>query len=77
MHRRLRTLLAATLLATPWCAWAAAPPPTPKVTRSGELRAPGVRFMLYNDNYSPIFFDQKDAALQIILHGGAWRGSRE
>ncbi|MGC8522383.1 MAG: cellulase N-terminal Ig-like domain-containing protein [Steroidobacteraceae bacterium] len=25
--------------------------------------------MLYDNNYSPIFFDQKDAALQIILHG--------
>ena len=70
MHRRLRTLLAATVLAAPLCALAApAHPLALKVTRSGYLRAPGVSFMLYDDNYSPIFFDQKDAALQIILHG--------
>src|SRR6185312_17397709 len=25
--------------------------------------------MLYDDDYSPVFFDQKDAAMQIILHG--------
>lgn len=40
-----------------------------KVTQSGYLRAPGVSIMLYDDNYSPVFFDQKDAAMQIILHG--------
>ena len=40
-----------------------------KVTHDGYLDAPGVSVMLYDDNYSPIFFDQKDAALQIILHG--------
>jgi endoglucanase len=39
-----------------------------KVTDSGYLAAPGVSVMLYDDNYSPIFFDQKDAAMQIILH---------
>ncbi|MDE2447804.1 MAG: glycoside hydrolase family 9 protein [Gammaproteobacteria bacterium] len=40
-----------------------------KVTDAGYLDAPGVSVMLYDDNYSPIFFDQKDAAMQIILHG--------
>ncbi|MGH8327201.1 MAG: glycoside hydrolase family 9 protein, partial [Steroidobacteraceae bacterium] len=40
-----------------------------KVTDGGYLDAPGVSVMLYDDNYSPVFFDQKDAALQIILHG--------
>ncbi|HEV2324699.1 MAG TPA: glycoside hydrolase family 9 protein [Terracidiphilus sp.] len=40
-----------------------------KVTDSGYLDARGVSIMLYNDNYSPVFFDQKDAAMQIILHG--------
>ena len=40
-----------------------------KVTDGGYLDAPGVSVMLYDDNYSPIFFDQKDAAMQIILHG--------
>src|SRR6185437_15962801 len=39
-----------------------------QVTDSGYLDAPGVSVMLYDDNYSPIFFDQKDAAMQIILH---------
>ena len=42
---------------------------TLKVTGGGYLDAPGVSVMLYDDNYSPIFFDQKNAALQIILHG--------
>jgi hypothetical protein len=40
-----------------------------KMTASGYLDAPGVSIMLYDDNYSPVFFDQKDAAMQIILHG--------
>ncbi len=42
---------------------------TLKMTSSGYLDAPGVSVMLYDDNYSPIFFDQKNAAMQIILHG--------
>jgi len=40
-----------------------------KVTDRGYLRGRGVSVMLYNDVYSPIFFDQKDSAMQIILHG--------
>ena len=36
---------------------------------SGYLDARGVSVMLYDDNYSPVFFDQKDAGMQIILHG--------
>ena len=40
-----------------------------KVTGNGYLDGRGVSVMLYDDNYSPIFFDQKDAAMQIILHG--------
>jgi endoglucanase len=40
-----------------------------KVTDKGYLNARGVSIMLYNDVYSPVFFDQKDAAMQIILHG--------
>lgn len=40
-----------------------------KVTDNGYLRGRGVSVMLYNDVYSPIFFDQKDSAMQIILHG--------
>jgi endoglucanase len=40
-----------------------------KVTDTGYLDAPGVSVMLYSDKYSPIFFDQKNAAMQIILHG--------
>lgn len=39
------------------------------VTATGYLRGRGVSAMLYSDTYSPIFFDQKDSALQIILHG--------
>lgn len=40
-----------------------------KVTDSGYLDARGVSIMLYANSYSPVFFDQKDAAMQIILHG--------
>lgn len=40
-----------------------------KVTDTGYLRGRGVSVMLYDDVYSPIFFDQKDSAMQIILHG--------
>ncbi|MGH8294017.1 MAG: glycoside hydrolase family 9 protein, partial [Steroidobacteraceae bacterium] len=47
----------------------AASPMMMQVNGSGYLRARGVSMMLYDDNYSPVFFDQKDAAMQIILHG--------
>jgi endoglucanase len=40
-----------------------------KVTDTGYLDARGVSIMLFNDSYSPVFYDQKDAAMQIILHG--------
>ncbi|MGA7522654.1 MAG: glycoside hydrolase family 9 protein [Acidobacteriaceae bacterium] len=40
-----------------------------KVTDNGYLNGRGVSVMLYDDAYSPVFFDQKDAATQIILHG--------
>ena len=40
-----------------------------KVTENGYLDGRGVSIMLYDDSYSPVFFDQKDAAMQIILHG--------
>ncbi len=50
-------------------AFAAGPPlPAPRVTASGYLRAPGFNVMLYNSTYSPVFFDQKNAAMQIILY---------
>ncbi|HEX5459072.1 MAG TPA: glycoside hydrolase family 9 protein, partial [Steroidobacteraceae bacterium] len=42
---------------------------TMKVTDSGYLDGPGVSVMLESDSYSPVFFDQKDSAMQIILHG--------
>ena len=40
-----------------------------KVTDTGYLDTRGVSIMLFNDSYSPVFYDQKDAAMQIILHG--------
>jgi endoglucanase len=61
------TLLAASLMCSPTTGTGAEL--TLKVTDSGYLDAPGVSVMLYSDNYSPVFFDQKDSALQIILHG--------
>lgn len=70
MRPRLRTALGMALLIGPLqCLPARAAGLAMKVTDSGYLDAPGVSVMLYDDNYSPIFFDQKDAAMQIILHG--------
>jgi endoglucanase len=71
MRRGLRTILTMSLLIAPWPCFAAAAGSGQmmKVTSSGYLDAPGVSVMLYDDDYSPIFFDQKDAAMQIILHG--------
>ncbi|HEY7889524.1 MAG TPA: glycoside hydrolase family 9 protein [Steroidobacteraceae bacterium] len=69
MRSRLRTVLAMALLAAPLQCLGAPGALDMKVTDSGYLDGPGVSVMLYDDNYSPIFFDQKDAAMQIILHG--------
>src|SRR5579883_2503388 len=40
-----------------------------KVSPKGYLDARGVSIMLYDSAFSSIFFDQKDAGMQIILHG--------
>ena len=69
MRLRLRTALPLTLIGLFSCRAAFADGLALRVTDSGYLDAPGVSVMLYSDNYSPIFFDQKDAAMQIILHG--------
>ena len=69
MRPRLRIVLTMALLAAPLQCLAAPGTLSMKVTDSGYLDGPGVSVMLYDDNYSPIFFDQKDAAMQIILHG--------
>ena len=61
-------MLAASALSCPR-AGAAAAALALQVTASGYLDAPGVSVMLYSDTYSPVFFDQKDSAMQIILHG--------
>jgi endoglucanase len=39
------------------------------VTDSGYLDAHGFSVILYQDKYHPVFVDQKDAAMQMILHG--------
>ena len=68
MRPRLHTVLAMALLAAPFqCLAASGAGLTMKVTESGYLDAPGVSVMLYDDNYSPIFFDQKNAAMHITL----------
>jgi endoglucanase len=71
--KRSAVFLAATMLAVAaiTCPRAGASPAelTMRVTDNGYLDAPGVSVMLYSDTYSPVFFDQKDSALQIILHG--------
>lgn len=40
-----------------------------QVSDNGYLNARGISIMLYDDAFSPVFFDQKDAGMQIILHG--------
>ena len=70
MRARLRTVLAMALLAASLpCLAASNAGLMMHVAKGDYLDAPGVSVMLYDDNYSPIFFDQKDAAMQIILHG--------
>jgi hypothetical protein len=70
MFARLRTVLSTTLLMTLCCGVAAfGDGLNMKVTDSGYLSARGVSVMLYSDTYSPVFFDQKNAGMQIILHG--------
>ena len=70
MHPRLRTVLASAFLMVPLQSFAGPGAGLAMtVTDKGYLDAPGVSVMLYDDNYSPIFFDQKDAAMQVILHG--------
>lgn len=68
MHLRLRvvlSLLSVSLL----CLSASGADLQMKVTDNGYLRGRGVSVMLYSDTYSPIFFDQKDSGMQILLHG--------
>jgi len=61
-------LLLALAATSPAGAWASDAPAL-KLTDSGYLRGDGASVMLYADGYSPIFFDQKNSALQVILHG--------
>jgi len=40
-----------------------------KVTDNGYLDARGFSVMLYQNTYHPVFVDEKNAAMQIVLHG--------
>jgi len=40
-----------------------------KVTDSGYLNAQGFSVILYQNTYHPVFVDEKNAAMQMILHG--------
>ncbi len=40
-----------------------------QVTDSGYLSTQGFNVMLYDSVYHPIFVDQKNTAMEIILHG--------
>src|ERR1035438_6208724 len=42
---------------------------TMKVTDSGYLDTQGFSVILYNSTYHPIFVDQKNTAMEMILHG--------
>jgi endoglucanase len=72
MQSHMRTALPLSLLALLSLAvpvFAAEPGLAMKVTANGYLDARGISIMLYDDAFSPVFFDQKDAGMQIILHG--------
>src|ERR1017187_1886383 len=42
---------------------------TMKVTDSGYLNTQGFSVMLYDSTYHPVFVDQKNTAMEMILHG--------
>ncbi|HUY82609.1 MAG TPA: glycoside hydrolase family 9 protein [Acidobacteriaceae bacterium] len=63
---RPKALLIAMLLATFPASHAQA---QMKVTKNGYLHTRGFSVVLYQDTYHPVFVDQKDAAMQMILHG--------
>src|SRR5947207_2062820 len=42
---------------------------TMKVTDSGYLDTQGFSVILYNSTYHPVFVDQKNTAMEMILHG--------
>src|SRR3569623_3501213 len=59
------------LLATAWPLAAGQAAGTPVFTVSPEetLEGPGVSVVIDHNKWSPIFFDEKNAGIQIILHG--------
>jgi len=72
MRPRLRNVLqlsSIVLLLLTLPAFGADPSLAMKVTANGYLDARGVSIMLYDDAFNPVFFDQKNAGMQIILHG--------
>ena len=40
-----------------------------KVTESGYLDTQGFSVILYHSTYHPVFVDQKNTAMEMILHG--------
>jgi uncharacterized Tic20 family protein len=61
-----RFILAATLFATLIAPVAAS---QMKVTDNGYLDTQGFSVILYQNTYHPVFVDEKNAAMQMILHG--------
>jgi len=57
------------LLFSRFAAFGADPSLELKVTPNGYLDARGVSIMLYDNAFSPVFFDEKNGGMQIILHG--------
>ena len=56
------------LLATVWSAVAFGADVKMKVVKNDYLSTQGFDVSLYDSTYNPVFVDQKDAAMQIILH---------
>ncbi len=67
--RTIRFLFASILLRLALPAVAADATLALKVADAGYLDARGVSIDLYDTGFSPMFFDQKDSGMQIVLHG--------
>src|SRR6266545_144118 len=66
MSARLQAVLLALVLSVPSVSGADFPM---KVTDNGYLDTQGFSVFLYDSRYHPVFVDQKNTAMEMILHG--------
>ncbi|ADG12067.1 glycosyl hydrolase [Caulobacter segnis] len=66
---RRTTAAALYMAACSMLAITAAQAQTPRVSPDQTLEAPGLSVIVEQNHFSPIFFDEKNAGIQIVLHG--------